>query len=90
MDGIRNHIEPPRSVDKNIFEMSEAERAELGIELLPNNLFEAIKELEKDPLLMDVLGPHLGKNYVHSKKMEWADYCWQVSEWEIEKYLYKI
>ena len=49
-----------------------------------------IKELEKDPLLMDVLGPHLGKNYVHSKKMEWADYCWQVSEWEIEKYLYKI
>ena len=90
LDGIRNHIEPPRSVDKNIFEMSEAERAELGIELLPNNLFEAIKELEKDPLLMDVLGPHLGKNYVHSKKMEWADYCWQVSEWEIEKYLYKI
>ena len=64
--------------------------AELGIELLPNNLSEAIKELEKDPLLMDVLGPHLGKNYVYSKKMEWADYCWQVSEWEIEKYLYKI
>lgn len=90
LDGIRNHIEPPRSVDKNIFEMSEAERAELGIELLPNNLSEAIKELEKDPLLMDVLGPHLGKNYVYSKKMEWADYCWQVSEWEIEKYLYKI
>lgn len=90
LDGIKNEIEPPASVTKNIFAMTDEERAELGIESLPQNLSEAIRELEKDPFILDVLGPHLKKNYVHAKKLEWAEYSHQVSEWEIEQYLYKI
>ncbi|MDO5426097.1 MAG: type I glutamate--ammonia ligase [Eubacteriales bacterium] len=90
LDGIRNQITPPPSVDKNIFAMTQEEKEALGIESLPNNLFEAVKELENDPFILNVLGPHLGKNYIHAKKMEWEDYCQQVSGWEIDQYLYKI
>ena len=90
LDGIRNQIMPPARVDKNIFEMTAAEKQEEGIDSLPNNLLEAIQELEKDEFIKNVLGEHLSKCYIHAKKQEWAQYCRHVSAWEIEQYLYKI
>ncbi len=47
LDGIKNKIEPPAPVDKNIFEdLSEAERAKIAT--VPGSLDEAINALEKD------------------------------------------
>lgn len=90
LDGIRNQIMPPARVDRNIFEMTAAEKMEEGIDSLPNNLLEALQELEKDELVKNVLGEHLTRRYIHAKKQEWAQYCRHVSAWEIEQYLYKI
>jgi len=87
MDGIRNRINPPASVNKNIYELTEAERIKQGIELLPCTLKEAVDALQEDPLIMKVLGSHIADKYIEAKKKEWADYCAQISDWEIKQYL---
>ena len=90
LDGIRNQITPPDAVTENVFEMRLSQKAKLGIESLPGDLEEAVEELEKDDYIKNVLGEHITEKYIEAKKAEWADYRAQVTEWEIEKYLYKI
>ena len=90
LDGIRNQITPPDAVTENVFEMRLSQKAKLGIESLPGDLEQAVEELEKDDYIKNVLGGHITEKYLEAKKAEWADYRAQVTEWEIEKYLYKI
>lgn len=90
LDGIVNQIEPPASVDCNIFEMTKEERQARGIEELPSTLYEAIQELEKDTFLQEILGNHVCQRYIAAKKKEWQEYSMQVTDWEVEKYLYRF
>ncbi len=90
LDGIKNNLTPPASVDKNIFEMSLAEKEEDGIEHLPENLCDAIEKFENDEFVQNVLGKHISTNYINAKKKEWQAYRTQVTEWEIEEYLHKF
>lgn len=90
LDGIRHEIEPPQSVDCNIFRMEEGEKEAAGIESLPGTLIEAVEELEKDTFLQEVLGKHVFGKYIRAKKKEWLEYRSQVTGWELEQYLYKF
>lgn len=90
LDGIKNKLTPPDSVDQNIFEMSSLEKKEKGIDSLPGSLDEAIKALEEDEFILGVLGEHVASKYIEAKKAEWDNYRTKVTEWEIEEYLYKI
>lgn len=90
LDGIRNQIEPPASVEGNIFAMSEEEREKAGIKCLPTSLAEAIDGLEQDVLIQEVLGEHISRKYIEAKKEEWKEYCAAVSSWEIDRYLVNI
>ncbi len=90
LEGIRNHIEPPASVDRNIFEMSEEERREMNIKALPGTLIEAVNEMEQDAFVQEVLGKHVAEHYIAAKKAEWHRYRSQVTDWEINEYLYRI
>ena len=90
LEGIRNQTMPPESLDRNSMELSEAERMERGIESLPDNLLDAVKELEKDAFIRNVLGESFVKHYAMAKKEEWTRYCQQVTEWELEEYLYRV
>lgn len=90
LDGIERKLEVSEGIDYNIFEMSESERLDKNIETLPDNLYDAVLELKKDKVICDVLGPHILDKYVQAKLKEWDDYRTQVSEWEIEEYLYKF
>lgn len=90
LDGIRNQIEPPASVEGNIFAMSEEEREKAGIKYLPTSLAEAIDGLEQDVLIREVLGQHISRKYIEAKKEEWKEYCAAVSSWEIDRYLVNI
>lgn len=89
LDGILNQIEPPRSVDCNIYGMTDEERRALCIEQLPGTLIEAVEELKRDPFILEVLGEHVARNYVAMKEAEWQKYRAHVSEWEIQEYLYR-
>lgn len=90
LDGMKNKLEAPQSVDRNIFAMEEEERDLLGIEKLPTTLGEAIAEFEKDDFVKCVLGEHITEKYLQEKKEEWAAYQARVTDWEIEQYLLKF
>ncbi|MCD7835102.1 MAG: type I glutamate--ammonia ligase [Lachnospiraceae bacterium] len=89
LDGISNKIMPPGSVNANIFEMSDNERKAMGIDSLPGTLQEAVDELERDEFICDVLGEHIAQRYIDAKRQEWFEYSTQISEWELDRYLYK-
>lgn len=89
LDGIVRKLEPPKPIGKNMYQLSEKELKELGVEKLPRNLGEAIEEMEKDEFILKLLGPHISERYLHAKKKEWAAYCTFVTEWEKNEYLYK-
>ena len=90
LDGIKNQIMPPEEVRSNIFDMTMEEKETLGIESLPLNLKEAIDELEQSEFVKGVLGTHITEKYVEAKRQEWQSYTSQVTNWEIDEYLYKI
>lgn len=90
LDGIRNQIMPPPAVVRNVYEMRLDEKKAEGIEALPATLSEAINELEKDEFILGVLGEHISRNYIQAKRAEWSAYTSQVTDWEIDQYLYKI
>ena len=90
LEGIQNEIMPPKSVDCNIYEMSEEARKASGIEMLPGSLLEAAREFEKDAFIQSVLGEDLSKKYIEAKTREYADYRAQVTDWEISRYLHRL
>lgn len=90
LDGIENQIQPPDSVERNIFQMSQKEREAAGIQPLPQNLQEALQELDKDEFVKNVLGEKPAQTYLQAKTAEWRQYAEQVTAWELEQYLYKV
>ena len=90
LDGLKEKKMPMPNVDKNIFEMTAAEKAAESIEELPLNLFDAVKELEADQYICDTLGKHASSKYIEAKYAEWDEYRRQITNWEIDQYLYKI
>lgn len=87
LDGIKNEIDPGDScAGVSVYEMSFEERRRRGLTLLPQNLLEAIEELEKDELVKDALGP-IADEFTKLKKAEWSEYMRHVTPWEINRYL---
>ena len=87
LDGIKNNLTPPASIEKNIFGMSVEERKKEGIESLPGSLEESIKYMEESELIRKTLGDHTFYNYIKAKKIEWDEYRTNVTPWEIDNYL---
>lgn len=87
LDGIENRIEPPPATFENIYALTVKERAPLGIEALPGSLEEAVRELKKDKIVVDTLGPHAFEHFVEAKTIEWDIYRTQVHKWELDQYL---
>jgi glutamine synthetase len=90
LDGIKNKTAPPPPCDRNIYHMTEAERAELGIPSLPASLWEALQELSANEVIKSALGPHIYEKFVEAKKKEWDAFRVQVHPWEVEEYLTKF
>lgn len=90
LDGIRNELPIPESVEGNIYEMSKNELEERGIEAIPSNLSKACHYFEDDEFMKHVLGEHVHAKYLDAKRKEWNRFREQVTEWEIDEYLYKI
>jgi len=85
--GIEEKLEPPVSVEKNIYSLTELEREQHNIKHLPESLGHALSFMEESTLLKETLGEHIFNNFLHVKNKEWADYRMQVTKWEIDNYL---
>ena len=89
LEGIKNNLEPPKCIDKNIFNLSREERKREHIENLPESLHEAIAYMQKSDLVKEALGKNTFEYYIKAKEVEWDNYRTQVHQWEINSYLSK-
>ncbi|MGQ4647981.1 glutamine synthetase family protein [Lyngbya aestuarii] len=71
LDGIRTSLELGESVTVDPGNLSEAERTALGIEPLPTNLGESIKQLSRDQVILEALGTELAQAYLAVRQAEW-------------------
>ncbi|MFE8695082.1 type I glutamate--ammonia ligase [Cytobacillus sp. FJAT-53684] len=87
LDGIKNNLVPPASVDRNIYVMSKEERIAEGIDDLPSTLAEALVKLKENETIVSALGDHIFEHFVEAKEIEWDMFRTQVHPWEREQYL---
>jgi glutamine synthetase len=87
LEGIEKGLEPPKPVEENVYEMTEAQRLKRGIGTLPASLLEATLLAEKSALVRKALGEHVFEAFIQNKKIEWNQYRSQVTEYELKKYL---
>lgn len=90
LDGIKRGLEIPKSLDCNIYEMTKKQLEDQGIEAIPSNLSKACHYFEDDQFMKEILGEHVHAKYLKAKRDEWNSFREQITEWEIDEYLYKI
>ena len=89
LDGVENKLTPTKSVESNIFNLSQEEKKERSIEALPDSLSVALKELNENQYMMDILGKQISSIFIDTKLKEWSEYRSEVTLWEINNYLAK-
>jgi glutamine synthetase len=87
LEGIEKGYELPEPMERNLYHLSHEEREKMGIQSLPADLGEAIREAENSELLHKALGEHVFTRLLNVKREEWEDYRVQVTPYEIQKYL---
>lgn len=87
LEGIENGYTLPPPVDRNVYEMTEEERAAEGIQTLPENLHDATLLAENSELLRKTLGDHVFTKLIENKKKEWDKFKAQVTQFELDEYL---
>ena len=91
LDGIENRLDPGDPNVGNMYEVPEDELRRRGVELLPENLLDATRELERDEVIREALGRAKDEDYadyfIRVKRNEWRQYHEQVTPWEINEYL---
>ncbi|MDG6218524.1 MAG: type I glutamate--ammonia ligase [Candidatus Thermoplasmatota archaeon] len=85
--GVEQNWSLQEPVERNIYQLTESEKASYGITRLPESLGHALAILQESSLVKETLGPHIYENYIHVKKEQWEEYRKQVTPWEINKYL---
>lgn len=85
LDGVKNKIEPPKNIQKNIYDM--AKNNDVSIERYPRDLYEALQEMKKDDLIEETLGKNTFEFYIDKKEKEWKMFSEEVHQWEIKNYL---
>ena len=87
LEGIREALDPGQPHRENMYNYSDAQVREMGIEMLPQTLGEAIEDFAADPLSRQVFGQAMFDSFVQYKREEWISYHTHVSDWEIKRYL---
>src|SRR5712691_11909963 len=91
LDGIEQGLDPGEPNSLNLYEASPEDLQRLGIEVLPGNLLDATRELERDDVIREALGRAIDEDYVdyyvRVKRREWGSYHEQVTPWEVSQYL---
>ena len=90
LDGIKRKLTPGKGSMKNQYEMAEGEKQEAGINTLPRDMKEALEIFKQSTYMKELLGDHIFNKYVEAKSAEWESYQKFVSQWEVDRYLYKI
>lgn len=88
LDGIDNQLNPPKPLnDVNVYELTAAERKELGVGELPGSLYEALMALDSDDVVKGAFDPMLYQAFLRGKLAEWDEFRTYVTDWEVKRFL---
>ncbi|MFI8686138.1 type I glutamate--ammonia ligase [Rossellomorea sp. NPDC077527] len=87
LDGVKNNLQAPKPIDRNIYVMDKKEREEAGIVDLPATLYAALENLKTNEVIVKSLGEHIFEHFVEAKEIEWDMFRTQVHPWEREQYI---
>ncbi|MCS6907144.1 MAG: type I glutamate--ammonia ligase [Anaerolineales bacterium] len=88
LDGIDRKLPCPEPMNNvNVYHLTPEERAQMNITELPGSLAEALRELEKDEVLKEALGPTTYEAFTRAKWAEVEESRMKVTDWELERYL---
>jgi glutamine synthetase len=87
LKGIDEGYELPEEATDNIYEMTDTDRRARGIQYLPSDLHESLKEMESSELVAETLGEEVFEYLLRNKHAEWDEYNAYVSPFERERYL---
>jgi glutamine synthetase len=87
LEGIIKKYPLSDPVEENVFEWDIIKREKSNIDILPDNLFEAVKYMEKSTLIKETLGEHVFNKFIENKKIEWDRYRTYVTDYELKTYL---
>jgi glutamine synthetase len=88
LDGVEKNLACPKPLNQmNVYELTDEERIDLGIEMLPGSLFEALIAFEASSVLQSALGSSLTEAFLKSRMAEWEEFRTHVTDWELNRYL---
>ena len=87
LDGIEQDQPLPAPVLSATDQLSRMRVERRGLGVLPSSLGDAIERFESSTLMRETLGEHVHETLIANKKLEWADYRSQVTQFEIDRYL---
>lgn len=88
LDGIEKELECPAPLNNlNIWNLTEEERLERGIDSLPGSLAEAMREFDANQVIKAALGTTICDVFSRAKWAEVEEYRTRVTDWEIARYL---
>jgi glutamine synthetase len=87
LKGIEEGYELPTEGQANMFELSDAELAKIGVDQLPQSLNDALTVMERSELVHEALGEHIFEWFLRNKRSEWRAYKTQVTPFELDRYL---
>ncbi|MCP2183532.1 type I glutamate--ammonia ligase [Prauserella alba] len=85
--GVEMGYELPPAAEDDIWALSEVERKAAGYKQLPQNLGEALAEMENSELLPEALGEHVFDFFLRNKRTEWNNYRSSVTPYELRTLL---
>jgi glutamine synthetase len=71
LDGLRKGLDPGEPMDGDPGLLSDDERARRHILPVPHSLAQALEALERDPVLLETLGPPLARSFMAVRRGEW-------------------
>ncbi|OLF08888.1 type I glutamate--ammonia ligase [Actinophytocola xanthii] len=85
--GVEEGYELPAAAEDDVWSLTDAERRAAGYALLPQNLGEALAEMESSELLAETLGEHVYDFFLRNKRAEWDAYRRAVTPYELRTLL---
>ncbi|KEA64166.1 Glutamine synthetase type I [Marinobacterium lacunae] len=86
MDGVERELDPGEPLNINLYSLSLDQIKAKGVEILPQNLNEALDALEADTLFTEKMGKEIVSEFLKVKRAEWVEYSRHVSDWEVKHY----
>lgn len=90
LKGIEEGYELPPEAEDDVWQLSESERAALGIGALPTSLKRAVGAMSDSDLVADTLGEDAFEFFMRNKRREYRAYDAQVTDFELSQFFPRI